>query len=239
MPLLLAGDLNADPGIIPCLAKGIAVGPFVDLALAHSIGAGKEPEVTCRFKLDDCAGSRRDFMVACPNALAASSTCQVTDRWFTPHFSIVADFRIRQWPAEVSCWVDTPDRSASSSSSPLELPRLLGTSTLSVVSPDLYLALRDAYDKGSVDDFWNIWSADAESGLFRHIAGLVARLILVFMPLMVEVGYGFVRDGGRAVGGIGASRLYEVSQGDEVDMASAQLFSFFNAPLPHAGHVGC
>ena len=51
------GDLNADPGIIPTLAKGIAAGRFVDLALAHSIGAGMEPEVTCRFTLDDCAGS--------------------------------------------------------------------------------------------------------------------------------------------------------------------------------------
>ena len=88
-PLLVVGDLNADPGIIPCLAKGIAAGRFVDLALAHSIGAGKEPEVTCRFRLDDCAGSWRDSIVACPNALAASCTCHVTDRWFTPHFPIL------------------------------------------------------------------------------------------------------------------------------------------------------
>ena len=38
-PLLVAGDLNADPGISPCLAKGIASGRFIDLALAHSLGA--------------------------------------------------------------------------------------------------------------------------------------------------------------------------------------------------------
>ena len=37
-PLLIAGDLNADPAVIPCLAKGISAGRFVDLALAFSRG---------------------------------------------------------------------------------------------------------------------------------------------------------------------------------------------------------
>ena len=35
---------------------------------------------------------------------------------------------------------------------------------------------------------------------FGHIAGLVAWLLLVFRPLLVEVGYEFVRDG--LVGGV-------------------------------------
>ena len=70
-PLLIAGDFNADPSVIPCLAEGISSGRFVDPALAHS--AGKEPDMTCKFKLDECAGSRRDFVVACPRALAAST----------------------------------------------------------------------------------------------------------------------------------------------------------------------
>ena len=38
--LLIAGDLNADPAVIPWLAKGISAGKFVDLALAYSLGAG-------------------------------------------------------------------------------------------------------------------------------------------------------------------------------------------------------
>ena len=33
-PFLIVGDLNAHPGIIPCLAKGIASGRFCDLVLA-------------------------------------------------------------------------------------------------------------------------------------------------------------------------------------------------------------
>ena len=61
---LLLGDLNADPGINPCLVKGIATGRFIDLALAHSVGSGKEPDATCKFKLNGKVGTRRDFMIA-------------------------------------------------------------------------------------------------------------------------------------------------------------------------------
>ena len=120
--LLIAGDLNADPCVMPCLAKGTSSGRFVDLALAHSLGASKEPDAACSFEMDDCAGTRRDFVVACPNALAASADRQVTGRWFSLHFSIFAVFNIRQWGAGVACpcasqpiwpacWEDTADRS--------------------------------------------------------------------------------------------------------------------------------
>ena len=37
-PMLIAGDLNADPAVIPCLAKGTSGGRYVDLALAYSLG---------------------------------------------------------------------------------------------------------------------------------------------------------------------------------------------------------
>ena len=87
-PMLIAGDLNADPAVIPCLAKGISAGGYVDLALAYSQGAGLTPDITCTFNRDDGTGSRRDFCVGCPGALAASQACYVTDRWFTPHFSV-------------------------------------------------------------------------------------------------------------------------------------------------------
>ena len=79
-PMLTAGDLNADPAVIPCLAKGISAGRYVDLALAHSLGAGVAPDVTCRVSREDGTGTRRDFFVGCPGALAASQACYVTDR---------------------------------------------------------------------------------------------------------------------------------------------------------------
>ena len=232
-PLLIAGDLNANPEVIPCLAKGIASGKFIDLALAYSTRSGCAPEVTCRFKLEDGAGSRRDFMVACPNALAASSACRATDRWFTPHFSILAEFSIQQWNVEVACplaicpiwpayWIDTPDRSSSSLSEAVQDAwEFYGGELLGV---PLFLRLREAYRCASVDDFWDVWSAGAEEGLFRvycraggPVAGGAQRYL----------GRGRLRIrrrrlGGRSVGGVGSSRLYRVSQGDDVDVTSAQ-----------------
>ena len=74
-PMLIAGDLNADPAVIPCLAEGISAGRYVDLALAYSLGAGIPPDATCRFSGEEGTGSRRDFFVGSPNALAASHAC--------------------------------------------------------------------------------------------------------------------------------------------------------------------
>ena len=62
-PMLTAGDLNADPAVIPCLAKGISAGRYVDLALAYSLGAGLAPDATCRFSREGGTGTRRDFFV--------------------------------------------------------------------------------------------------------------------------------------------------------------------------------
>ena len=87
-PLLLAGDLNADPAVIPCLVKGISAGRYVDLVLAYSLGASLTPDITCTFNREDGTGSRRDFLVGCSGALAASQACYLTHRWFTPHFSL-------------------------------------------------------------------------------------------------------------------------------------------------------
>ena len=61
-PLLIAGE-------IPCLAKGISADKFVDLALAYSLGEGRRLDATCKFRLEDCVGSRRDFIFGCSNAL--------------------------------------------------------------------------------------------------------------------------------------------------------------------------
>ena len=113
--------------MIPCLAKAISAGRFVDLALAYSLEEGKRPAATCKFKLDECSGPRRDFILGCPNAVAASTACMVTDLCFSPHFCLFATFGINGWSADVSCpivsqplcpacWIDTLDRSSSSAS---------------------------------------------------------------------------------------------------------------------------
>ena len=124
-PVLIAGDHNADPAVIPCLAKGISAGRFVDLALAYSVWEENRPDATCKFRREDCAGSLGDLILGCSNALAASAACMVTDRWFTPHLSVLASFCVSRWTADVACpevcqpiwpacWIDIPDWSSSS-----------------------------------------------------------------------------------------------------------------------------
>ena len=176
-------------------------------------------------------------MVGCPNALAASHACDVTDRWFSHHFSVLARFRIDAWMAEVSCpvacqplwpacWLDTPDRSSSSSSRVVQDVWDVYREVLGVVPDEVVRSLRDAANRTAVDEFWSIWSRNAEAGLFRAFSlagGPVTGDSSVFL------GRGSLRIrrrrlGGRAVGGKGSSRLYRVSQGDEVDCHCSQFF---------------
>ena len=151
------------------------------MALAYSLGACFAPDVTCRFNREEGSGSRMDFFVGCPGALAASQACYVTDRWFTHHFSVIARFRIGAWMADVACpiacqplwpacWMDTPDRSSSSSSRIVQDVWDVYRDVLGVVPDDVVLALRDAVSRSSVNDFWSIWSKNAEAGLFRAYA---------------------------------------------------------------------
>ena len=175
-------------------------------------------------------GSRRDFFVACLGALAASQACYVSDRWFTPHFSVFARFRIGAWMADVAspiacqpiwpaCWLDTPDRSSSSSASSVQDVWDIHRDVLGTVPEEVVLALRCAV-------FWSLWSRSAEDGLFRAysraggptVAGSSAFLGRDLLRIRNR------RLGGRAAGGTSSSRLYRVSHGDEVDVHCAQYF---------------
>ena len=206
-------------------------------ALAYSLGSGLTPDVICCFNRDEGTGSRRDFFVACPGALAASQACYVTDRWFSPHFSVVASFRINAWMADFAgpvacqpiwpaCWLDTPDRSSLSSTRLVQNVWDVYGDELGVVPEEVAVALGDAASRSSVDNFWTIWSRNAELGLFRAyskdggpvVAGSSAFLGRGLLRIRSR------RLGGRAVGGRGSSRLCRVSQGDVVDVHCAQYF---------------
>ena len=166
-PLLIAGDLNADPAVFPCLSKGISSGRLSIWLWLFQGRAGLAPDATCRFSGEEGSGSSLDFFVGCPNALTASQACHVTDRWFTPHFSVLACFRIGAWMADVACpvacepiwpacWLNTPDRSSSSSSRAVQDVWGVYRDELEVVPDEVVLALRDAVSRSSVDDFWSI-----------------------------------------------------------------------------------
>ena len=205
--VLIVGDLNADPAVILCLAKVISAGRFVYLAWE-----GKRPAATCKFKLDECSQSRGDFILGCSNAVAASTACRVTDRWFPPHFSFFSEVScsiVSQplWPA---CWIDTPDRSASSASRAVQDAWDVYRDELGVVPPEVVDALRDAVSRSSVDDFWSMWSKNAEAGFFRahcRAGGPTA----AGSPALVGRGLLRLRSrcrGGRAVGGRGSGRVF-------------------------------
>ena len=140
---------------------------------------------------------------AVPGALAASQDCFVTDRWFTPHFSVVARFRISAWMADVACsvacqpiwpacWLDTPYRSSSSSTRVVQDVWDIYREELGVVPEDVVLSLRDAVSRSSVDDFWSYGVVVLRQVCFEPMLLLEVRLKLAALPFLVEVCYVFV-----------------------------------------------
>ena len=97
---------------------------------------------------------------------------------------------------------------------------------LGTVPEEVVFALRGAVSGSSVDDFWSIWSRSAEDGLFRAYSRAGGPTVAGSSAFL---GRGLLRIrnrhlGGRAAGGVVASRLYRVSQGDDVDVHCAQYF---------------
>ena len=50
-PVILVGDLNADPSVIPSLAEGMSHGAWIDVEKAFAKGRGVAPTFTCQFQL--------------------------------------------------------------------------------------------------------------------------------------------------------------------------------------------
>ena len=73
-PCLLVGDFNVEPTKIPCLAKGISAGLWVDFGAAWALAAGLQPVPTCKRSWESVGGHRRDFMVGCPLACCCCSS---------------------------------------------------------------------------------------------------------------------------------------------------------------------
>ena len=88
-PCLIVGDFNTEPRRIPCLAKGIASGLWVDIEASWATASGREPEITCKRTWDSDSGNRRDFQIGCPLRAAAVVSCSVpADRWLQPHLAV-------------------------------------------------------------------------------------------------------------------------------------------------------
>ena len=87
-----------EPTKIPCLAKGISAGLWVDFEEAWALAAGLQPAPTCKRGWTAAGGHRRDFMVGCPLAAAAVLSCRVhPDRWIAPHLAVRTLFDCCRW----------------------------------------------------------------------------------------------------------------------------------------------
>ena len=178
-PVILVGDLNAAPTVIPSLAKGIMNGHWIDVEQAFAIGRGVAPSCTCQFQLDEDKGSRRDFTLACSVAMAATTACRVLpDRLFSPHFAILTEFSLSAWDATVhmarvysplwpACWVDCPDRSRRSPSPTVQNIWDVYIQEVSFVRREVREQLFIACHSSDVDASWRLWSREAEACLDR------------------------------------------------------------------------
>ena len=98
-PCLLVGDFNVEPTKIPCLAKGISAGLWVDFEEAWVLVAGLQRSWTA------AGGHRRDSVIGCPLAAAALLSCKVQlERWIAPHLAVRALFDCGRWES----WVTQP-----------------------------------------------------------------------------------------------------------------------------------
>ena len=176
-PCLIVGDFNTDPRKIPCLAKGIFAGLWVDLEASWASASGREPEMTCKRTWDSDSGNRRDFQIGCPLCAAAVLSCGVSrDRWLQPHFAVQTWFDACRWTARVTqpfrftpiwpaCWISAVDRSRSSRFAEVRRVWEVYDERLSFVPVGDALCLDDALHSGDVSRAWLAWSSAAENAL--------------------------------------------------------------------------
>ena len=176
-PCLIVGDFNATPDKIPCLAKGISAGLWIDLEASWASASGRNPEITCKRTWDSDSGNRRDFQIGCPLCAAAVLSCEVLgDRWLQPHFAVRTWFGASRWTARVTqpfrytpvwpaCWVHAVDRSRSSRSAEVRRVWEVYDERLSLVRAGDMLSLENALYSGDVSGAWLAWSSAAEDAL--------------------------------------------------------------------------
>ena len=154
-------------------------GHWIDLEQAFATGRGVAPSRTCQFQLDEDKGSRGDFVLACPIAMAAAAACRVLpDRWFIPHFSVYAEFALSAWDATVerarvysrlwpACWLTCPDRYRRSPSHAVQNLWDVYVQEVGFVPREVREQLFAACNTPDVDSSWSLWSREAEASLAR------------------------------------------------------------------------
>ena len=215
-PVILVGDLNADPTIILSLAQGIMNGHWIDVDQAFAIGRGVAPARTCQFQLDEDKGSRRDFTLACPIAMAATTACCVLpDRWFTRTLPSSRSFRSLHgtplfiWPESILL-----------SGQPVWSMVMIDKRSPSPTVQNIWdVHIREvSFD---VDASWCLWSREIEACLAR--AYVTAGGPALLSPGSY-VGRGKLSLRTKRLGGRCRDRIYCMNRADEFDVTHSGFF---------------
>ena len=165
--------------------------------------------------------------------LAAATACYVSpDRWFTPHFSVSAEFSLSAWDATVerarthsplwpACWLQYPDRSRSSASPEVRDIWDVYIREVGFVPLAVREQLSRLCNSPDVDSSWLLWSREAEASLAR--AYLSAGGPLLWGPSSY-FGRGSLSVYSMRLGGQCHDRIYHVDRSDEFDVTH---FGFF------------
>ena len=176
-PCLLVGDFNVEPTKIPCLAKGISAGLWVDFGEAWAIAAGLHPAPTCKRSWTAVGGHRRDFVLGCPLAAAAVLSCKVQpDRWIAPHLAIHTLFDCCRWESWVTqsvqrtslwpaSWLPAVDKGRGSKSAEVQRVWEVHDDRLQFMSRRDALLLDESLGLNDVSMGWTVWSRAAEAAL--------------------------------------------------------------------------
>ena len=177
-PCLLVGDFNVEPTKIPCLAKGISAGLWVDFGEAWAIAAGLQPALTCKRSWTADGGYRMDFILGCPLAAAAAVlSCSVQpDRWIAPHLAVRAFFDCGRWDSWVTqpvrctplwpaSWLPIVDKTRGSKSAEVQRVWEVYDERLQFMSRRDALLLDESLGLDDVSMAWTVWSRAAEAAL--------------------------------------------------------------------------
>ena len=174
---MLVGDFNVEPTKIPCLAKGISAGLWVDFEEAWALAAGLQPAPTCKRDWGSVVFRRRDFMIGCLLAAAAVLSCKVQpERWIVHHLAVRTLFDccrctsqatqpVVRTPLEPVSWLPAVDKGRGSKSVEVQRVWEVHDERLQYMSRQDALLLDDALGADDVSRAWLVWSGAAEAAL--------------------------------------------------------------------------
>ena len=172
-----------EPTKIPCLAKGISAGLWVDFEEAWALAAGLQPTPTCKRSWTAAGGHCRDFVIGCPLAAAAILSCKVQpERWIAPHLAVRALFDYGRWESWVTqpvrctplwpaSWLPAVDKTRGSKSVEVQRVWELYDERLQFMSRRNASLHDESLDRDDVSMAWAVWSRAAESALADAFSG--------------------------------------------------------------------